>query len=226
MVKVLVVEDDLHIQHLIKFNLELEGLSVLQAFSSEEALDKIYEQPFDLVLLNHGLTYKDGNSLYDEIRRDFLLPILFLTRKKPYDNQVNGVQLKDDYYIVEPFNPLELIQRVKGLLQRYHIVFSETLTIGQLKICKKDQMVFVKNHLILLPHKEFQILFKLASYPGKTFTRMQLIKQIWGTDYQGDERTIDVHIKRLRKRFKQWSDEFVIVTVRGMGYRLEAKRYE
>ncbi|SFI67562.1 response regulator transcription factor [Thermoflavimicrobium dichotomicum] len=224
MARILVIEDDPHIQRLIKVYLEMEGFEVVQADDGEEALNQMYSQVIDLVILDIMLPYKDGFTICEEIRRSFSIPILMVTAKGERADKVKGFQVGTDDYLVKPFDPVELVMRVKALLRRYQIAFSETISIGEIQLNKREQTVTVAGKSWSLPQKEFQLLFKLVSYPGKTFTRAQLIEQIWGMDYEGDERTVDVHIKRLRQRFKPWADQFMIVTVRGLGYRLEVKK--
>ncbi|MNC25141.1 Heme response regulator HssR [compost metagenome] len=144
-----------------------------------------------------------------------------LTAKGEASQIVKGFALGTDDYIAKPFDPMVLVARVKALLKRYRILSSQTVQLGEL-VLKRDTFQCMDGaEEITLPRKEFELLFKLAGYPGKTFTRDQLIEQIWGYDYEGDERTVDVHIKRLRERFPENGHTFRISTIRGLGYRLE-----
>jgi DNA-binding response OmpR family regulator len=129
--------------------------------------------------------------------------------------------LGTDDYLVKPFEPLEMVARVKALLKRYHIASSQTIQIGELSMDRKLYQVRVNSQNLTLPLKEFELLFKLASYPGRTFSREQLIEDVWGYDFQGNDRTLDVHISRLRERFPEDKHSFKITTIRGLGYRLE-----
>ncbi|MGZ4031998.1 MAG: winged helix-turn-helix domain-containing protein, partial [Tumebacillaceae bacterium] len=138
--------------------------------------------------------------------------------------RIKGFQLGTDDYLVKPFEPIELVMRVKALLKRYRIFSSQVIQLGDTEINQRNYEVTVKGQTLTLPPKEFELFFKLASFPGQIFTRDQLIEQIWGIDYEGDERTVDVHIKRLRERFSDTSDSFKITTVRGLGYRLEVAK--
>ena len=144
-----------------------------------------------------------------------------LTAKGDTTQKVKGFELGTDDYLVKPFEPAELVARVKALLKRYRIAISQTVQVGELMMNRKTYEVFMANQSIELPLKEFELLFKLASYPGKTFSREQLIEDIWGYDYEGTDRTVDVHINRLRERFPDNYGSFKISTIRGLGYRLE-----
>jgi two-component system OmpR family response regulator len=134
---------------------------------------------------------------------------------------VKGFLLGTDDYLVKPFDPVELVLRVKALLRRYRITASQSIRIGQVELDRNRAEVTVDGNQVALPPKEFELLFMLANYPRQIFTRTQLIEKIWGFDFEGNDRTIDVHIKRLRERFAEVTDDFQIVTVYGLGYRLE-----
>jgi DNA-binding response OmpR family regulator len=146
-----------------------------------------------------------------------------LTAKGETNDKVQGFQLGTDDYLVKPFEPLELVMRVKALLKRYRIATSQTIQVGELYMDRKTFEVRINGEAITLPLKEFELLFKLGSYPGKTFSRDQLIEDIWGYNYEGNERTLDVHINRLRERFPDERYSFRIKTIRGLGYRLETE---
>ena len=144
-----------------------------------------------------------------------------LTAKGETSQKLKGFQLGTDDYLVKPFEPLELVARVNALLKRYRIATSQKIKLGELSMDRKSFEVFVNSDPITLPLKEFELLFKLASYPGRTFSRQQLIEDIWGYDFEGTDRTLDVHINRLRDRFPEDKHSFKITTIRGLGYRLE-----
>ncbi|MGE7791267.1 response regulator transcription factor [Lysinibacillus sp. NPDC096259] len=164
----------------------------------------------------------DGWELCEEIRSfNDNLPILMLTAKGETSQKVKGFHLGTDDYLVKPFEPAELIVRVKSILKRYHISLSQLVEAGNIKLNRNTHEVLYNGKSLTLRLKEFELLFTLASYAGKTFSREQLIEEILGYDYEGDERTVDVHIKRLRQRFPQETSGFVIRTIRGLGYRLE-----
>lgn len=166
----------------------------------------------------------DGWELCREIREFSDMPILMLTAKGETSQKVKGFELGADDYLVKPFDPVELTARVKAVLKRYKITVSQTITIDEFMLNRKTHEISFKNKDITIPLKEFDLLFKLASYPGKTFSREVLIEDIWGYDYEGDERTVDVHIKRLRERFSEEEFPFRIQTIRGLGYRFEVKQ--
>ena len=167
----------------------------------------------------------DGWTFCQEVRTYYshTMPILMLTAKGEIAQKVKGFNLGADDYLVKPFAPAELVVRVKVLLKRYQIALSNQIEIGNVVIDREHFKVSIGNEDIDLPLKEFELLFKLAMHPSKTFSREQLIEDIWGFDYEGDERTVDVHIKRLRQRFSQEDCPFKITTIRGLGYRLEVK---
>jgi DNA-binding response OmpR family regulator len=163
----------------------------------------------------------DGWELIQELKSTFDIPVLMLTAKGETSQKLKGFQLGTDDYLVKPFEPLELVARVKALLKRYRIESSQTIQIGELTMDRKTFEVTVNSETLTLPLKEFDLLFKLASYPGRTFSREQLIHDIWGYDFHGNDRTLDVHINRLRERFPEEKHSFKITTIRGLGYRLE-----
>ncbi|GGH77647.1 DNA-binding response OmpR family regulator [Pullulanibacillus pueri] len=223
MTKILIVDDDPYIRELIGVFLRQEGFDIHEASDGEEALSVLESIKVDLVILDIMMPNMDGWELCQEIRRyyDEELPLLMLTAKGETKQKVKGFDLGTDDYMVKPFEPIELVARVKALLKRYKISLSRKIQIGDLTLNQKSYEVFDGDQPLTLPLKEFELLFKLGSQPGKTFSREQLIEDIWGFDYEGDERTVDVHIKRLRQRLAQHEEQFKIVTIRGLGYRLE-----
>ncbi|MEF3304043.1 response regulator transcription factor [Paenibacillus sp. GYB003] len=221
MTRLLVVDDDPFIRELARHFLEREGFDVLEAADGREALARLETVTADLVILDIMMPHMDGWALCRELRESYDLPLLMLTAKGETSQKVKGFELGADDYLVKPFEPAELIARVKALLKRYKIVASQTVQVGELQLNRKTYEASVEGKSLTLPLKEFELLFKLASYPGKTFSREQLIEHIWGYDYEGDERTVDVHIKRLRERFPEERHTFKISTIRGLGYRLE-----
>ncbi|WP_312505553.1 response regulator transcription factor [Lysinibacillus sp.] len=222
MTKLLVVDDDAHIRELVKVFLQNEGLEVIEATDGVDALSKLAAEKVDMVVMDIMMPNMDGWALCEEIRSfDTDLPILMLTAKGETSQKVKGFHLGTDDYLVKPFEPVELIVRVKSILKRYRISLSQVVEAGNVKLNRSTHEVELDGATILLRLKEFELLFTLASYVGKTFSREQLIEEIWGFDYEGDERTVDVHIKRIRERFPQEVSGFVIRTIRGLGYRLE-----
>ncbi|MBU5442011.1 response regulator transcription factor [Paenibacillus sp. MSJ-34] len=223
MIKILIVDDDPHIRELVGLFLRNEGFDVYEASDGLEALELLESVKADMIILDVMMPNMDGWKLCAELRKSYDLPVLMLTAKGQTTDKVKGFELGTDDYLVKPFEPVELVVRVKALLKRYRIAVSQTVQIGELTLNRKTFEVSVGDQSMTLPLKEFELLFMLASYSGKTLSREQLIEQIWGYDYEGDERTVDVHIKRLRERFPEEEHSFRIATVRGLGYRLETQ---
>ncbi|MUT64545.1 response regulator transcription factor [Paenibacillus sp. NEAU-GSW1] len=221
MAKLLVVDDDPNIRELVVLFLRREGFEVVEAKDGEDALARLEEYKLDLAVIDVMMPRMDGWALCAALRESFDMPILMLTAKGETAQKVKGFELGADDYVVKPFDPPELVARVKALLKRYKIASSHTVEFGSVVMNRKEYYALVNGAEVMLPPKEFELLFKLGSYPGKTFSREQLIEQLWGMDYEGDERTVDVHIKRLRERFPEELHGFRIVTIRGLGYRLE-----
>lgn len=220
--KILLVDDDPDIRELMRLYIAAEGLEVIEAGNGKEAIELLNKGAVNLVVLDIMMPYMDGWELCREIRRRYPdLPLLMVTAKGESADKVKGFHLGTDDYVVKPFDPVELTMRVKALLKRYRIASSQKIQIHDIVIDRSTYEVYMQKETILLPPKEFELLFTLASYPSQIFTRAQLIELIWGIDYEGDERTIDVHIKRLRERFESAADRFVIATIRGLGYRLQ-----
>jgi DNA-binding response OmpR family regulator len=221
MVKILIADDDVHIRELITLFLRNEGFEIVEARDGAEALAIVENSHIDLVILDIMMPQLDGWELCKEIKRiDSNIPLLMVTVKGESGQKVKGFQLGTDDYLTKPFDPLELVMRVKALLKRYMIVSSQTIKLGGIVLNHRSFQVIRGDETLKLPLKEFELLFKLASQPGQLFTREQLIAHIWGMNYEGDDRTVDVHIKRLRERFAGDSQHFQIETARSLGYRL------
>lgn len=223
MSKVLIVDDDPHIREVVMLFLQQAGFVVYTAVDGEDALAKLATLKVDLVILDVMMPNLDGWSLCSELRASYEIPLLMLTAKGETTQKVKGFELGVDDYLVKPFEPVELVLRVKALLRRYRIAASQTVQLGGLLMDRKTFIVTVAGVPLTLPLKEFELLFKLASYPGQTLARDQLIEDIWGYDFEGNERTLDVHINRLRERFPEAQHTFKITTIRGLGYRLEQR---
>ncbi|WP_248928290.1 response regulator transcription factor [Paenibacillus hamazuiensis] len=221
MAKILVVDDDRNIRELIRIYLKNQMYSVVEAANGEEALSIMEKEPIDLVILDIMMPQLDGWDLCRELKRKYDFPVLVVTAKGEQAHKIKGLQLGADDYLVKPFDPQELVLRVKALLKRYKIASAQTVMVADLYMNRSTYDVTLGSERFALPLKEFELLFRLASYAGHIFTREQLIEQIWGPDYEGDERTVDVHIKRLRERLARKTDSVKITTVRGLGYRLE-----
>ncbi|WP_127587776.1 response regulator transcription factor [Paenibacillus koleovorans] len=223
MSRLLLVDDDPHIRELVRVFLSNEGFDVIEAGDGAEALKLLETVSPDLVILDVMMPHVDGWELCRELREHYEFPVLMLTALGETQNKIRGFGLGADDYLVKPFEPLELVARVKALLKRYRIATSQVVTVGELELNRKTYEALLSGQSLTLPLKEFELLFKLASYPGKTVSREQLIEQIWGFDFEGNERTVDVHINRLRERFPEDRCSFRISTIRGLGYRLEVQ---
>lgn len=225
MATILVVDDEEPIQELLSFNLEKEGYQVRLASDGLEALTLIEKDAPDLVVLDLMLPGIDGLEVCRRLRmqtRFQELPIIMLTAKGEEIDKVLGLELGADDYITKPFSPRELLARIKARLRRIRAVSDGTEEIqrGDLRIHLSRFQVFVRNEEIELTHKEFELLRALVFHPGRVYSRDELLEQIWGYDFIGDTRTVDVHIRHLRQKIeKDPSNPDMIETLRGVGYR-------
>lgn len=222
MAVVMVIDDDPYIRELVGTMLTNEGFTICEAVNGRDALNKLGSTKVNLCVLDLMMPEMDGYEFCRHARKYYEdMPILMLTAKGDISQKVKGFELGADDYLVKPFEGQELVMRVRALLKRYKIAVSQTVEIGMLVLDKNSYTVTHGGISDDIPMKEFELLFKLGSVPGKTFTRDQLIEDIWGYDFEGNERTLDVHIGRLRDRFPADEYQFKITTVRGLGYRLE-----
>ncbi|GLI07739.1 DNA-binding response regulator [Paenibacillus tyrfis] len=221
MAKILVVDDDPHIRRLVKMIMRGEGFEVLEAADGARAMRALEATKADLVILDIMMPGMDGWELCRELREHYDLPLLMLTALGDTEQKVKGFDLGTDDYLVKPFESRELVARVKALLKRYRIAAFQIVQVGRVQLNQKSYEVTEDGIGQTLPLKEFELLFRLASYPGQTFSREQLIELIWGCNFEGNERTVDVHVNRLRDRFPPERCGFRIRTLRGLGYRLE-----
>lgn len=222
MANVLVIDDDPYIRELVGVLLSGEGFVVTEAENGRDALAKLGERKIDLCVLDLMMPGMDGFEFCRHARKYHAeLPILMLTAKGDISQKVKGFELGADDYLVKPFENIELILRVKALLKRVMLTSPQTVSLGALTLDKDSCTVLTDGTRTDIPMKEFELLFKLGTAPGRTFTRDQLIEDIWGYDFEGNERTLDVHISRLRERFPSERYRFKITTIRGLGYRLE-----
>jgi two-component system, OmpR family, response regulator len=220
--RVLVVDDDPHIRELLRHFLEADGLEVSEAEGGASALAFLKSIKVDLVVLDLMMPGLDGWTVCKEIKRRRDTPVLLLTAKGESSQKVRGFELGADDYVVKPFDPPELVARVKSLLRRFRAESSQSVQVGSLLLDRLRFEAMSDGEAIALPRKEFDLLFKLASSPGRTFSRDELIRDVWGEDFDGNERTLDVHVNRIRDRFGGDGHGFRITTIRGLGYRLEA----
>lgn len=219
--RILMVDDDSNIRELVTIFLEKEGFTVFNAEDGVDALAVLEKTTVDLAIVDIMMPNMDGWELCSAIKNFQEMPVIFLTARGEIEQKIKGFSLGADDYVVKPFAPEELVARIRVLLKRYQILATQEIRIGNISLNEKEMLVMLHNRAITLPLKEFQLLFRLAGYPDKTFSREQLIEEIWGYDYEGDERTVDVHIKRLREKFPTDISGFSIRTIRGLGYRLE-----
>lgn len=221
MKKILIVDDDEYIRNLVTSLLMKEGFKTIAAENGLVALDLLQKELCDLAIVDIMMPVMNGYLLTTEIRKEYDIPIILLTAKSQIDDKEKGFESGTDDYLIKPFEPKELIFRVNALLRRYGKSGEANIKVGTLYINKKSYEVKINNKTFMLPLKEFELLTFLATHPNQVFSRGHLIEKIWGHDFEGDERTIDVHIKRLRERFADIDKDFTIKTIRGVGYSLE-----
>ena len=224
--KILVVDDDKHIVELIKLYLTKEGYEVKEVYDGKEAVEQAQKYDPQLILLDLMLPGMDGYQVCTEIRKKSNVPVIMLTAKGETFDKVLGLELGADDYIVKPFDPKELVARVKALLRRSTAVQKENtsnvLRYDNLEINVSNYTVTYHGQQLDFPPKEFELLHFLAQHPNQVFTREQLLDRIWGYEYVGDTRTVDVHVKRIREKFRE-EDSWGIGTVWGVGYKFETK---
>lgn len=228
--KVLVVDDDNNICELIRLYLEKEGYGVILTHDGEEALVKFNALKPDIVLLDIMLPGLDGWQVCREIRKKSNVPILMVTAKAETFDKVLGLELGADDYIVKPFDTKEVVARIKAIYRR----MGQSNVEPEIREVKYDKLVVnmtryelrVNGKVMDTPPKELELLFYLASNPNRVYTRDQLLDEVWGFEYYGDSRTIDVHIKRLREKLEGVSEKWALKTVWGVGYKFEAAEEE
>ncbi len=221
MFHILVVEDDKNLRRLMATYLMQEGYEVYHADDGEAALSILDSTHIDLIISDIMMPNMDGYELTEELRAaGYTLPILMVTAKETFEDKRKGFLVGTDDYMVKPIDMEEMLLRVAALLRRANIANEHKLVLGGVTLDYDTLTVNAHDKVYELPKKEFYLLFKLLSYPKKIFTRQQLMDEIWGMDAETDERTVDVHIKRLREKFDDLS-EFKIVTIRGLGYKAE-----
>ena len=223
MFKILVAEDDASTNRLFCAILRRAGYEPIPAVDGEDALRKLDEYKVDLLLLDVMMPRLDGFALTRMIRDSgSLLPVLMVTARALPEDKRQGFLVGTDDYITKPVDKEEMLLRIKALLRRARIVDERRITVGEVVLDYDSRTVRRGHDVQTLPPKEFELLYKLLAYPDRTFTRLQLLDEIWGLDSESDERTVNVHINRLRNRFYDWP-EFEIQTVRGLGYRAVRK---
>ncbi len=224
--KILVVDDDLNICELLRLYLTKEGYNVVIANDGQSAVTTFQEESPSLVLLDIMLPKLDGWQVCREIRKFSKTPIIMLTAKGEVFDRVLGLELGADDYVVKPFDTKEIVARIKAVLRRSAFSTSEEVKevhYDKLSINLTNYELKVGGVQIDTPPKEMELIFHLAKNPNRVFTRDQLLDEVWGYDYYGDSRTVDVHVKRLREKLEGASDKWELRTVWGVGYKFETK---
>lgn len=223
MFKIIVIDDDVNLNFLIAKVLTKNGYQVYQCYNADSAYDVLFKNYIDLIITDIMMPGLDGYRFTESLRREKInIPVLMITAKEEFKDKVRGFNAGADDYLVKPINLEELVLRVGAILRRAKINNEKKVSIGTTVLDYNTFTVTTENDVIELPQKEFNILFKLFSYPNQIFTRTQLMNEFWGMLSESDERTIDVHINRLRDKFKE-NPNFEIVTVRGLGYKVVKK---
>jgi DNA-binding response OmpR family regulator len=223
MFHILIVDDDKNTRRLYQAVLENEGYQVSLAENGNAALDVMDKEQIDLVVLDIMMPGMDGYEFTKTLREtNNSLPVLMVSAKQLPEDKKKGFLVGTDDYMTKPVDEEEMLLRIKALLRRAKIVSEHRIVIGEVILDYDSYTVTRKEQVIELPQKEFLLLYKLLSYPGKIFTRIQLMDEIWGSDSESGWETVTVHIGRLRKRFEGW-EEFEIQSVRGLGYKAVRK---
>ena len=223
MFKILVVEDDKHTRMLLQAILESANYTVVTANNGEDALEVMEKEHVDLVVLDIMMPKMDGYEFTKILREnDNNLPILMVSAKQLPADKRKGFLVGTDDYITKPIDEEEMLLRIRALLRRARIVNEQKIVIGDVILDYNSMTVSKNDQVVELPQKEFMLLYKLLSYPGQIFTRIQLMDEIWGVDSDTGWETVTVHVGRLRKRFEGWT-EFEIESVRGLGYKAVKK---
>ena len=224
--KIMVVDDDKNICELLRLYLEKEGYQVVIANDGKEAVELNEKEDPELILLDIMLPQLDGWQVCREIRKKSQVPIIMLTAKGEVFDKVLGLELGADDYIVKPFETKEVVARIKAVLRRTGQNQGEAVKEGKydkLSINLTNYELKVNGVQVDTPPKEMELIYHLASNPNRVFTRDQLLDEVWGFDYYGDSRTVDVHVKRLREKLEGVSDKWALKTVWGVGYKFEVK---
>lgn len=220
MLKILVAEDDRELCQLFTHVLTKNGYAVKGVSNGKEALDALDNDYYDLIISDIMMPEMDGYELVRSLRDSNInIPVMMITAKDTFDDMQKGFLSGSDDYMVKPVNVNEMVLRVQALLRRAQLIHDRRLAIGNTVLELDSLTVITEGESIILPQKEFMVLYKMASFPGKIFTRVQLMDEIWGYSSDSDSHTVDVHIGRLRDRFKDNKD-FKIVTMRGVGYKV------
>ena len=222
--KILIVEDEANIRELLRLYLEREGYAVIEAENGVEGIKQWKSEKPDMILLDVMMPVMDGWAVCKEIRAESGVPIIMLTAKGETADRVSGLEMGADDYIVKPLEMPEVIARVRAVFRRMAPDEApEKLFFDNLVIDKQAYDLVIRGKRVDAPPKEIELLYYLASSPNRVFTRAQLLDDVWGFDYFGDTRTVDVHVKRLREKLEGVSDKWELKTVWGVGYKFETK---
>ncbi len=220
MLRILIAEDDRELRQLFSLVLSRNGYTVTGVSNGQQALDALDENYYDLIISDIMMPVLDGYELVRQLREaGSTTPVLMITAKDAFDDMRQGFQSGVDDYMVKPINVNEMVLRVQALLRRAQMIHDRRQTIGDTVLECDSLTVVTDGESTVLPQKEFMLLYKMAAFPGRIFTRQQLMDEIWGYDSESDTHTVDVHIGRLRERFRS-SKDFKIVTIRGVGYKV------
>ena len=227
---VLIVEDEKNIVDILRFNLQREGYRTVEAYDGADGLEKARSENPDIILLDVMLPTLDGWQVCREVRKKSSVPIIMITAKGDTFDKVLGLELGADDYIVKPFDTKEVIARIKAIARRVGNSPEESevkeVRYDKLSVNMTRYELRVDGKVVDTPPKELELLFYLASNPNRVYTRDQLLDEVWGFEYYGDSRTIDVHIKRLREKLEGVSDKWSLKTVWGVGYKFESEEDE
>ncbi len=224
--KALIVEDDVNIAELLKIYLQKDGFDTQNAYDGKKAVEMAAEFQPDIMLLDIMLPGMDGWQVCREVRKTSQVPIIMLTAKGESTDKISGLEMGADDYITKPFDPKELVARIHAVMRRTDggepaEPQGKKLVFDKLIINLDSYELIVDGKKIDTPPKELELLYHLASFPNRVFTRNQLLDEVWGFDYFGDSRTVDVHVKRLREKIEGVSDQWELTTVWGVGYKFK-----
>ena len=221
--KILIVEDDGNIRELLRLYLEREGYEITEAANGEEGVELWRKINPDMILLDVMMPIMDGWQVCKIIRKESKVPIIIMTAKGETFDKVNGLEMGADDYIVKPLEMREVIARVRAIFRRLAPEDSGKISFDKLTVDKQAYDLIVDGKRVDAPPKEIELLYFLASNPNRVFTRAQLLDDVWGFDYFGDTRTVEVHVKRLREKLEGVSDKWDLKTVWGVGYKFETR---
>ncbi|WP_110931919.1 response regulator transcription factor [Paenibacillus bouchesdurhonensis] len=221
--KIIVIDDDKNILQLVSIHLTREGYQVLNANNASEALDMLENEVPDLAVVDVMMPGMDGIELTKILSKDYGIPVLLLTAKGELEDKTKGFLAGSEDYVVKPFEPKELLFRIAVILRRYEKEYQSVIQVGNVTISRQTYEVSTGERTLVMPLKEFELLALLASRPNHIMERSMIMEKIWGHDYEGDDYTLNTHIKRLRERLTQLGANVEISTTRGVGYRLEVQ---